>query len=241
MATRARIPGWTTASDPFVGSQDILLEERLQESVRRATEYLLSLQAGEGYWLGALEADTTLESDYILYLHVLGRLDPRRVEKLAAYVRRRQLPDGGWNIYVGGPSEINATVKAYFGLKLAGDSPDAPHMKRARRCVHELGGLECINSFERFYLALVGALDWDAAPAIPPEFLLLPNWFYINLYEMSSWSRGILVPLAILYALKPCWPVAESMHVDELFVDEKRRLRAYEWDRSVFTWRNLFL
>src|ERR1700693_4483461 len=212
MATRARIPGWMPTSEPFTGSHESLLEERLEGTVRLATDYLLGLQAGEGYWLGELEADTTLESDYILYLHVLGRLDGQRVKKRATYVRRRQLPDGGWSIYVGGPSEINATVKAYFGLKLAGDSPDAPHMERARRRVHELGGLECINSFERFYLALVGALDWDAAPAIPPEFLLLPNWFYINLYEMSSWSRGILVPLAIMYALKPCWPVAKSMH-----------------------------
>ena len=238
MATRAKIPGWIPQQDH---SRATLLEDRLEEAVRSATDYLLNLQASEGYWLGELEADTTLESDYILYLHILGRFDGTRVDKLATYVRRRQLPDGGWNIYVGGPSEINATVKAYFGLKLAGDSPDTAHMQRARRRVHELGGLEAINSFERFYLALVGALDWDVVPAIPPEFLLVPNWFYLNLYEMSSWSRGILVPLTILYALKPCWAVPESAHVDELFVDEKRRLLAYEWDRSIFTWRNFFL
>lgn len=241
MATRARIPGWMPESDPCLEFRETLLEERLDEAVRRATDYLLSLQASEGYWLGELEADTTLESDYILYLHILGRFDRDRVEKLATYVRRRQLPDGGWNIYFGGPSEINATVKAYLGLKLAGDSADAPHMERARRRVHELGGLERINSFERFYLALVGAVDWDMAPAIPPEFLLLPNWFYVNLYEMSSWSRGILVPLIILRERKPCWPVPESAHVDELFVDPQRRLRAFERDRSIFTWRNFFL
>jgi squalene-hopene/tetraprenyl-beta-curcumene cyclase len=241
MATRARIPGWTPASDLPVGSRETLLEERLDLAVRQATDYLLSLQFSEGYWLGELEADTTLESDYILYLHVLGRVDLHRVEKLATYIRRRQLADGGWNIYVGGPSEINATVKAYFGLKLAGDSPSAPHMERARRRIHELGGLERINSFERFYLALVGVLDWDMAPAIPPEILLLPNWFYVNLYEMSSWSRAILVPLMILRELRPCWPVPQSAHLDELFVDPKRRLRAYESDRKVFTWRNFFL
>ena len=241
MATRAKIPGWFPGSESFENSGGTLLGDRLQESVERATEYMLGLQAPEGYWLGELEADTTLESDYILYLHILGRFDGARVEKLANYVRRRQLPDGGWNIYRGGPAEINATVKAYFGLKLAGDSPDAPHMERARRRVHQLGGLEAINSFERFYLALVGAVEWDLAPAIPPEFLLLPNWFYVNLYEMSSWSRGILVPLTILYALKPCWPVEKTQHVDELFVDQKRRLRSYEWDSQVVSWRNFFL
>src|SRR5579862_5814183 len=92
--------------------------ERLTDAIDRAVNHLLSLQAQDGYWVGELEADTTLESDYIFYLHVLGKADPGRVSKLANYVRRRQLSDGGWSIYFGGPSELNATVKAYFALKL---------------------------------------------------------------------------------------------------------------------------
>ena len=94
--------------------------ERLAETIDRGAAHLLSLQAQEGYWLGELEADTTLESDYIFYLHVLGKADPDRIAKLANYVRRRQLEDGGWNIYFGGPSELNATVKAYFALQAGG-------------------------------------------------------------------------------------------------------------------------
>jgi len=105
---------------------------RLEQSIDRGADHLLSLQADEGYWLGELEADSTLESDYIYYLYVLGKADPKRIAKLANYVRRKQLSDGGWNIYPGGPSELNATCKAYFALKLVGDSADAPHMVRAR-------------------------------------------------------------------------------------------------------------
>ena len=176
-------------------------EERLGQAIERGANHLLSLQEEEGYWLGELEADTTLESDYIYYLHVLGKADPQRIAKLAAYVRRRQLPDGGWSIYPSGPSELNATAKAYFALKLAGDAPEAPHMARARESVHRLGGLEHTNSYVRFYLALVGAVGWELVPAIPPELLLLPNWFYINIYEMSSWTRCIVIPMAILSAL----------------------------------------
>src|SRR5713101_3474612 len=105
---------------------------RLEETIVRGGNHLLAIQAEEGYWQGELEADTTLESDYIYYLHVLGKADPERIAKLANYVRRRQLPDGGWPIYPHGPSELNATCKAYFALKLAGDSPDARHMVEAR-------------------------------------------------------------------------------------------------------------
>jgi squalene-hopene/tetraprenyl-beta-curcumene cyclase len=159
---------------------------RLEKTIERGANHLLSIQARDGYWQGELEADTTLESDYIYYLHVLGKAEPERIAKLANYVRARQLPDGGWPIYPGGPSELNATCKAYFALKVAGDSIDAPHMVQARETVHRLGGLEHSNSYVRFYLALVGAVGWDLVPAIPVELMLLPNWFYINIYEMSS-------------------------------------------------------
>jgi squalene-hopene/tetraprenyl-beta-curcumene cyclase len=205
-----------------------------------AASYLFSLQLPEGYWLGELEADTTLESDYIFYLHVLGRFDSQRVAKLANYVRRRQLPDGGWNIYAGGPSELNATLKAYFALKLAGDSADSPHLTLARARIHALGGLEHTNSFTRFYLALGGAVRWEMVPAIPPELMLLPEWFPINIYEMSSWTRAIVVPLTLLYARKPCWRVPERARVDELFRDPTRKTAAFDFGPGL-SWRNFFL
>jgi squalene-hopene/tetraprenyl-beta-curcumene cyclase len=217
------------------------LAERLNDAIERGVRHLLSLQASEGYWLGELEADTTLESDYIFYLNVIGKAKPERIAKLANYVRRRQLPDGGWNIYYGGPSELNATVKAYVGLQLSGESPDSEQLQRARRRVHELGGLESANSYTRLYLALVGALGWDMAPAVPPELMLLPNWFAINIYEMSSWTRGIVIPLTILYAKKPRFAVNGPIAVDALFLDPSRKALAFDWDKELFSWRNFFL
>ncbi len=218
-----------------------VLDVRLQDAIERGVSHLLSLQAQEGYWVGELEADTTLESDYIFYLHVLGKADPDRIAKLANYIRRRQLLDGGWSIYPGGPSELNATVKAYFALKLAGGSADAPPLERARQCIHALGGLEATNSYTRFYLALVGAVGWEMVPAVPPELMLLPNWFYLNIYEMSSWTRAIVIPLAIVYAHKPRWSLPERARVDELFRDSSRKTAAFDWDEQFFTWRNFFL
>jgi squalene-hopene/tetraprenyl-beta-curcumene cyclase len=138
------------------------LSERLSDTIDRGVNYLLSLQASEGYWMGELEADTTLESDYIFYLQVINKANPERIAKLANYVRRRQLEDGGWNIYFGGPSELNATIKAYVALRIAGDAPECDHMQRAAKRAHELGGLESANSYTRLYLALVGAVGWQS-------------------------------------------------------------------------------
>src|SRR5258708_21564636 len=114
--------------------------ERLQQTIERGATHLLSLQAAQGYWQGELEADTTLESDYIYFLHVLGKAEPVRIAKLANYVRHRQLADGGWRIYPGGPSELNATFEAYFALKPSGDATDSPHMAQAPATGPPLGG-----------------------------------------------------------------------------------------------------
>src|SRR5215831_15786456 len=217
----------------------IAIEERAQDAAAQGLEWLLAAQKCEGYWLGELGADTTLEADYIFYLSVLGRTD--RIPKLANRIREHQLCDGGWNIYLGGPSELNATVKAFFALKLAGDEADSAHMIRARDRVHALGGLERTNSFVRFYLALAGVVDWGMVPVIPPELLLVPRWLRMNVYEMSSWTRAIVIPLTILYVHRLQWQAPEHARVDELFRDVARSKVVFERDSSLLTWRNAFL
>jgi squalene-hopene/tetraprenyl-beta-curcumene cyclase len=229
-----------------VGAAPVPLQEqdwhgRLEKSIERGANHLLSMQAEQGYWQGELEADTTLESDYIYYLHVLEKADPHRIAKLANYVRQCQLRDGGWSIYPGGPSELNATCKAYFALKLAGDSIYEHHMVQARETVHRLGGLERTNSYVRFYLALVGAVGWELVPSIPLEFMLLPDWFFLNIYEMSSWTRGIVIPMAILCTLRPDWRLPQSPRVDELFNDPARKTAAFDWNTQIVSWKNFFL
>jgi squalene-hopene/tetraprenyl-beta-curcumene cyclase len=213
----------------------------VEEAVRRSVSWFLSTQNQAGYWWGELEADTTLESDYILYLHILGDLKSEKTAKLAKYIRDRQLPDGGWNIFYGGPSELNATVKAWVALRLAGDSAGAPHLERAKKRIHELGGLEATNSYVRFYLAMVGAIDWSLVPSIAPELMLLPEWFPVNLYEMSSWTRGIVIPLAIVYALRPGWRLPEGITVGELFKRPGSTPPSLSWDKHVVSKKNFFL
>lgn len=231
--TATRAPGFSTSALGW--------RSRLNEAVASATRYLLSLQQDPGYWIGELEADSTLESDYIFFLNILDKADPVRIARLANTVRHEQLPDGGWNIYAGGPSEINATVKAYFALKLAGDPPAAAHMQAARKRALALGGLERTNSFTRFYFALCGKIAWSNVPAMPPELMLLPSWFPLNLYELSSWTRGIVVPLTILYAMKPDWRFPGRADIDELWKNPQRAEVTFTRDESVFSWRNFFL
>ena len=209
------------------------------DAVRR---YLFSSQYEEGYWCGELEADSTLESDYILLHALLGTGDPERIAKAACWVLEHQNPDGGWSIYHGGPSNVSASVKGYFGLKLAGYRADHPALKRARKKILELGGVTQVNTFTKIYLCFFGQYDYYSVPAIPPEIVLFPRWFWFNIYEISSWSRAILVPLSIAYAKKPFKKIQAEMGVEELFLHGRSRAdMRLKWSAKLVSWRNFFL
>ena len=93
-----------------------------------------------------------------------------------------QLPDGGWNIYYGGPAEVNATIKAYLALKLAGVPVTDPRMLRARETAKNLGGVPRMNTFSKLYLALIGLFPWEYVPTIPSEVILIGKWFHVNFH-----------------------------------------------------------
>jgi len=190
-------------------------EPEVAPAVRAARDYLLSVQRDDGHWCGELEGDTILESEYVLTLHFLGRAGEKSA-RAAAYVRGKQLPEGGWPIYPGGSAEVSASVKAYFALKLEGEDARAPHMQRARRTIEALGGIEACNSFTKIYLAIFGQYPWDRCPAVPPELVLLPDSFPLSIHRMSAWSRAIVVPLSIIWAKRPFFRVPEGSGIGEL-------------------------
>ena len=228
------------------GSPD--LDLILDSAVGRAQAALLAKQNPEkGYWCADLRADTTLESDTIILYAYMGWLDAKKdkVRKLANTILSQQTPDGGWNIYRGGPSDISATVKAYWALKVAGHSKDSPPLARARRRILEMGGIHKVNSYSKFYMALFGLYDWKGVPAIPPELMLFPKWFYFNIYEMSSWTRGIVIPLSIVWAKGPRKTLPENGGLNELFEPGRPRWAPVgspaPVDEGVFSWRKFFL
>jgi squalene-hopene/tetraprenyl-beta-curcumene cyclase len=165
------------------------------------------------------------------------------MERAVNEIVRHQNADGGWSIYSNGPSNISLGVKAYFALKLMGWSPDHPVLERARAWILANGGVVECNTFTKIYLCFLGQYEYDAVPAVPPEIVLFPNWFYFNIYEISAWSRAILVPLSIAYAKKPFKKIPPEQGIDELFVGGRRNADLHlKWDRKrPLGWRNFFL
>ncbi len=216
----------------------------VSQALDAASGWLLNQQQTDGHWCAELEGDTILESEYILLLAWLGEEDSPSALKAAQYLLEKQLPGGGWAMYPGGSLEISGSVKAYFALKLTGHDPESPPMQLARGAIRAAGGADAVNSFTRFYLALLGQIPYACCPAVPPEVVLLPNWFPINIYRISSWSRTIVVPLSIMWAQRPVRDFDADRGIRELFLRDPEQWPPLRCpgsaSRRVVSWERFF-
>jgi len=241
--TNQQTPPGVAAGHPEPGS----LADDARGVLDAAVDQLLSRQHDDGHWCAELEGDSILQSEWALLKWILDEEDDPRLPGVVAHLRTQQRPDGAWAQYPGGrvgggKFDLSATVKAYFVLKLAGDDPEAEHMRKARELILAHGGAERCNTFSKYYLAALGQVGYDAVPTIPPQLVFLPRWFYFHLNKVSAWSRTMIVPLSIVTARKPLRSVQERFAIAELFVDpaNRHRLIPTGFGGSRF-WTRLFL
>ena len=220
--------------------QPMTAEARLTANLAAKTLY--EKQHDEGYWVADLTADSTLLSDYILLQMWLyppaedGSWNPPtmpRIRKAVRSILDSQRPDGGWNIYEPGQSEINASVRAYSMLKMAGMDIEDPRMKKARELIMKMGGIQACNSYTKLNFSLFNLFPRKYCPTIPPEIMIIPGNL---LYEMSSWTRTIIVPLSIVQATGKTRKTPGNLNVEELF-HSHRKLALHRKDRIA----NLFI
>jgi squalene-hopene/tetraprenyl-beta-curcumene cyclase len=194
------------------------LARRLDEAIARAQQRLLGLQHPDGYWHAPLEANVGMDAQYIIFNRFMGRRRQETEQRLVARMQVAQSDDGSWPLYPGGPGHLSTTIEAYFAMKLSDVSADHPSMRRAREFIRAQGGLERAGVFTRTFLAYFGQYPWWGLPAMPVELALLPPWFPINIYAMSSWARETVVPLTVLMAKQPRLPIPSDCGVEELWL-----------------------
>jgi squalene-hopene/tetraprenyl-beta-curcumene cyclase len=200
-------------------AQSVIEKAELDRSIAAATKALHDHQQPDGHWVFELEADATIPAEYVLFRHQIGEPASPEIEaKIGNYLRRIQGKHGGWPLFQDGALDVSASVKAYFALKMIGDSPDAPHMARAREAIRAHGGAEKANVFTRFLMAFFGVVSWRAVPVLPIEIMLLPRWSPFHLTKISYWARTTMVPLMMLAALKIKAQNARGVGIDELFL-----------------------
>ena len=203
-------------------------DARLDDEVDTAAASLLAQQRADGHWLYDLEADATIPAEYVLLNHFLGEPEPQLEAKMARYLRRIQSDrHHGWPLFHDGDFNLSASVKAYYALKCAGDSPDEAHMVRARETILAHGGAAHANVFTRITLALFEQVPWRAVPVMPIGIMSLPNWSQFNILKVSYWSRTVIAPLLILMSEKPCAVNPDGVDIRELFVTPPEEERRY--------------
>ena len=221
---------------------DVGAEAELEDAVERSTQWLLDRQQDEGYWVAEFEADSTLESYFILLKSFLGMRDDPKIPKYSRRLRSLMLPGGGWSNYLHGPPDLSVSVLSYFALKMAGIPVTEPDMQRSRDLILSLGGATRINTYTKYQLAYFGQYDWAHVPAVPPEMIFLPRMSPISIYSLSSWARAIFVPLSIIYALKPVCPLPPECGVDELFVGGRDKADlSLPRSAEILSWNTFFL
>jgi squalene-hopene/tetraprenyl-beta-curcumene cyclase len=214
----------------------------LDTTIQRSCEFFFREQVSDGYWWAELESNVTISAEYIMLFHFLGMVDKQRERKLAHYILSKQTDEGYWTIYFGGPGDLSTTVEAYFALKLAGYSADHPAMEKARTFILDNGGIIKTRVFTKIFLALFGEFAWFGVPSMPIELSLIPNWAFLNMYELSSWSRATITPLAIVMATRPVRRLPPRARVQELYIRPPRPTDyTFSKEEGILTWKNFFI
>jgi squalene-hopene/tetraprenyl-beta-curcumene cyclase len=181
-------------------------------------DHMKSLQRSDGYWWFTLEANETIGSEFIFLMHYLDDVDKDIQSGIAKRILDVQRKDGSWALYYDGPGDLSTSVECYFALRLAGYASNDPALILAQEFILSAGGAEKARVFTRIHLAMFGLIPWDACPALPPEFILLPKWFYVSIYSFSSWARATIVPLLIFMSQKKVKKLPDNFAIDDIFL-----------------------
>jgi squalene-hopene/tetraprenyl-beta-curcumene cyclase len=208
--------------------------EQATKTVHAARAALLALQTDGGWWQGKLQSNVSIEAEDLLLREFLGISEPEQTEQTARWIRSLQRDDGSWANFHGGPAELSTTIEAWVALRLAGDDPASEPMVRAAEFVRAHGGVHASRVFTRIWLALFGLWSWDDLPCLPPELILLPSWFPLNIYDWACWARQTIVPLTLVATERPCRPL--SFGLDELLAPNPAPARK----APIFSWAGAF-
>jgi squalene-hopene/tetraprenyl-beta-curcumene cyclase len=214
----------------------------LDHAIQNATHWLDAEQSSDGFWVGMLESNYSMEAEWLLAMHFLGYEHPRKND-IVATLLGAQREDGSWEAYFDAPQgDINSTVECYAALRCVGYGADHEALVKARNWIFDHGGLGTIRVFTRYWLALIGEWPWEHTPNLPPEVIFNPKWFPFNIYNFSSWARATLVPLAVLSAHRSARPLPRQRRLDELFPEGREHFDyRLPGGHPLFTFKRLFL
>ena len=200
-------------------TQDRTKVKQVVDAIAASQKHLLSIQNPDGYWWAELESNVTITSEAVLLHKIWGTDKTRPLYKVENYLRSQQREHGGWELFYGDGGDLSTTVEAYMALRLLGVAATDPAMVKAKSLILAKGGISKTRIFTKLHLALIGCYNWRGLPSLPPWVMLLPDNFFFNIYELSSWARSSTVPLLIVFDQKPVFKIDQPINLDELYAE----------------------
>lgn len=243
------LPGTTPSVSKRPNGGELL--ERALKASEEAKNYLFRIQKADGHWVGELESNCTITSEYVFMCQILGLDLSKKRDAIVRYLAGHQKSDGSWGAAKNHPGDVSTTAECYLALRILGLEMAHESLKRAEKYIRDNGGLEKIRVFTRINFAMFGLFPWDGVPVIPPEFILVPPQSPVNIYSLSSWARGTMVPLFIIFHHKPvcALPNGKSEHndwLDHLWLNPMNKCIPYRapalevFKTSGLSWRSVF-
>ena len=206
-------------------TQDRTKVKEVVDAISASQQHLLSIQNPDGYWWAELESNVTITSETVLLHKIWGTDKTRPLYKVENYLRSQQREHGGWELFYGDGGDLSTTVEAYMALRLLGVAATDPALMKAKSLILAKGGISKTRIFTKLHLALIGCYNWRGLPSLPPWVMLLPDNFFFNIYELSSWARSSTVPLLIVFDQKPVFKIDQPINLDELYAEGVNNVR----------------
>ncbi len=211
------------------------LAQRAHAAVREGTAGLLDQQHPEGWWEGRVDCDPSVTAQYLLTARYLDRLDPEIHASMLDYLRRAQLPEGGWPAYPGGPASLDVSLLCYAALKFGGVPAEGPDLTPARLAIRTCGGLEGVGFIPRFALVCWGQVPPDGLIYLSPKLLCVPPAVHPNLRDVGILLQAV-VPLELLLKARAVKRPPAGSDLTELRTGGSLRLPATSGAGAVASW-----
>ena len=220
--------GGTKSATPKQAANGKTGGNTIEEGLRKAVHFYSMLQTDDGHWSGDYGGPLFLMPGLVVVWYVMGQpklmINETEQELMKHYIISHQQSDGGWGTHIESPSTMFGTTLNYVALRLLGTTAEDPVAQRGRAFIREQGGALYTSSWAKFYLCLLGCMEWDGHNSVPPEMWLLPNWIPFHPGRMWCHSRMVYLPMGYLYGARFVYaqadkdPTVQSLR-QELYVE----------------------
>ncbi|CAO2647397.1 Nn.00g083190.m01.CDS01 [Neocucurbitaria sp. VM-36] len=215
LESEEEVKAWpqSTADKYFLGLNtnlpDLNSAKTPLEAAYNGLSFFSNLQLPPGNWACEYGGPMFLLPGLVITWYVTETPIPAsHAIEIKNYLFARAHPeDGGWGLHIEGESSVFGTAMNYTVLRLLGVDAEDPRMRKARDTLWKLGGALNGPHWAKFWLSVLGVVEWDVVNPVPPELWLLPDWMPIAPWRWWIHMRQVFIPMSFVYSKRWSYPL----------------------------------